>query len=81
MNRTYRRNWTIYYSKISIKVIYRCYLARKIYLFLNNISTELFKSEEKLFYLEKKLVTLTNDNIGLKEALAEMEVKFRKNND
>ena len=49
-------------------------------MYLNDISSRLFKSEEKVFYLEKKMTSLINDNIGLKEALAEMEVKFRNNN-
>jgi len=51
--------------------------ARKIFLFLNEVQSKLYRSEEEKFYCEKKLVTLTNNNLMLKEALAEMEVKYR----
>ena len=44
---------------------------------LSEVSGKLYRSEEEKYYCEKKLFSLTNDNVGLKEALAEMEVKIR----
>jgi len=54
--------------------------SRKIFIKLKDIYTLLERSEQEKFACEQKLISLTNKDINLKEALAELEIKIRSKN-